>query len=135
MVMEYVSYVTEVLRYHQFMFCIIKHNLRFNLRFNLILCFDLQIHDENVSLRVNSEFQDRYLGEPLDIEFTYNRLEKKSICNYINAFIFQMEIMCQICKTIILIAYIVRLTMRRCHNALDQSKQIVDSKSRFYSNT
>uniref|UniRef100_A0A671YK78 RNA helicase n=1 Tax=Sparus aurata TaxID=8175 RepID=A0A671YK78_SPAAU len=44
-VMEYVSYVTE-------------------------------IHDENVSLRVNSEFQDRYLGEPLDIEFTYNRLEK-----------------------------------------------------------
>ncbi|KAM8752011.1 RNA helicase Mov10l1 isoform 2-T2 [Acanthopagrus schlegelii] len=59
-VMEYVSYVTE-------------------------------IHDENVSLRVNSELQDRYLGEPLDIEFTYNRL-----------------------------------TMRRCHNALDQSKQIVD---------
>uniref|UniRef100_A0A671YKU0 RNA helicase n=1 Tax=Sparus aurata TaxID=8175 RepID=A0A671YKU0_SPAAU len=59
-VMEYVSYVTE-------------------------------IHDENVSLRVNSEFQDRYLGEPLDIEFTYNRL-----------------------------------TMRRCHSALDQTKQIVD---------
>lgn len=74
--MEYVSYVTEVLKYHQFMFCIIKHNFGFNLRFNLMLCFDSQIHDENVSLRVNSEFQDRYLGEPLDIEFTYNRLEK-----------------------------------------------------------
>uniref|UniRef100_A0A671YK80 Mov10 like RISC complex RNA helicase 1 n=1 Tax=Sparus aurata TaxID=8175 RepID=A0A671YK80_SPAAU len=59
--------------------------------FNLMLCFDSQIHDENVSLRVNSEFQDRYLGEPLDIEFTYNRL-----------------------------------TMRRCHSALDQTKQIVD---------
>ncbi|XP_029908601.1 RNA helicase Mov10l1 isoform X3 [Myripristis murdjan] len=47
-----------------------------------------EIHDEQVSLRVNSEFQQSYLGEPLDVEFTYNRL-----------------------------------TMRRCHYALDQAKQ------------
>ncbi|XP_023132929.2 RNA helicase Mov10l1 [Amphiprion ocellaris] len=56
LVMEYVSYVTE-------------------------------INDQDVSLRVNSEFQRRYLGEPLDVEFSYNRT-----------------------------------TMRRCHNALDQTK-------------
>ncbi|XP_070828887.1 RNA helicase Mov10l1 [Chaetodon trifascialis] len=56
MVMEYVSFVTE-------------------------------INEEDVSLRVNSEFQRNYLGEPLDVEFSYNRL-----------------------------------TMRRCHNALDQTK-------------
>ncbi|XP_054476043.1 RNA helicase Mov10l1 [Anoplopoma fimbria] len=47
-----------------------------------------EINDENVSLRVNSDFQRSYLGEPLDVEFSYNRL-----------------------------------TMRRCHNALDQTKQ------------
>uniref|UniRef100_A0A3B4VNL2 RNA helicase n=1 Tax=Seriola dumerili TaxID=41447 RepID=A0A3B4VNL2_SERDU len=47
-----------------------------------------EINDENVSLRVNSEFQRSYLGEPLDVEFSYNRI-----------------------------------TMRRCHNALDQTKQ------------
>ncbi|XP_078139377.1 RNA helicase Mov10l1 [Centroberyx gerrardi] len=46
-----------------------------------------EINDEDVSLRVNSDFQHSYLGEPLDVEFTYNRL-----------------------------------TMRRCHNALDQTK-------------
>ncbi|XP_023256096.1 RNA helicase Mov10l1-like [Seriola lalandi dorsalis] len=32
-----------------------------------------EINDENVSLRVNSEFQRSYLGEPLDVEFSYNR--------------------------------------------------------------
>ncbi|XP_029010608.1 RNA helicase Mov10l1 [Betta splendens] len=46
-----------------------------------------EIKDEDVSLKVNSEFQRCYLGEPLDVEFTYNRL-----------------------------------TMRRCHNALEQAK-------------
>ncbi|XP_068579229.1 RNA helicase Mov10l1 isoform X2 [Cebidichthys violaceus] len=46
-----------------------------------------EINDENVGLRVNSEFQRSYLGEPLDVEFSFNRL-----------------------------------TMRRCHNALDQTK-------------
>ncbi|KAM6937901.1 RNA helicase Mov10l1 [Xenentodon cancila] len=46
-----------------------------------------EINDEDVCLRVNSEFQHRYLGEPLNVEFSYNRL-----------------------------------TMRRCHNALDQTK-------------
>ncbi|CAJ1056264.1 RNA helicase Mov10l1 isoform X1 [Xyrichtys novacula] len=56
-VMEYVSYVTE-------------------------------IDDESVSLRVNAEFQRSYLGEPLDVEFSLNRL-----------------------------------TMRRCHHALHQTKQ------------
>ncbi|TNN76027.1 RNA helicase Mov10l1 [Liparis tanakae] len=53
-----------------------------------------EIHDENVSLRVNSEFQRSYLGEPLDVEFTYNRT-----------------------------------TMKRCHNALDQTKQFGENGS------
>uniref|UniRef100_A0A3Q1ETR1 RNA helicase n=1 Tax=Acanthochromis polyacanthus TaxID=80966 RepID=A0A3Q1ETR1_9TELE len=47
LVMEYVSYVTE-------------------------------INDEDVSLRVNSDFQRRYLGEPLDVEFSYNRVTLQS---------------------------------------------------------
>ncbi|KAM7414935.1 hypothetical protein PAMA_019653 [Pampus argenteus] len=47
-----------------------------------------EINDEDVSLRVNSDFQRSYLGEPLDVEFSYNRL-----------------------------------TMRRCHHGLDQTKQ------------
>ncbi|XP_069551370.1 RNA helicase Mov10l1 isoform X1 [Brachyistius frenatus] len=47
-----------------------------------------EINDEVVSLRVNSDFQSSYLGEPLDVEFSYNRL-----------------------------------TMRRCHMAIDQTKQ------------
>ncbi|XP_003444057.2 RNA helicase Mov10l1 isoform X2 [Oreochromis niloticus] len=46
-----------------------------------------EINDEDVSLRVNSDFQRSYLGEPLDVEFSYNRL-----------------------------------TMRRCHSALEQTK-------------
>nr|XP_040019755.1 RNA helicase Mov10l1 [Gasterosteus aculeatus aculeatus] len=46
-----------------------------------------EINDENVSLRVHSDFQRSYLGEPLDVEFPYNRL-----------------------------------TMRRCHNALEHTK-------------
>uniref|UniRef100_A0A8C7SAK5 RNA helicase n=1 Tax=Oncorhynchus mykiss TaxID=8022 RepID=A0A8C7SAK5_ONCMY len=32
-----------------------------------------EINDEDVSLRVNTEFQHGYLGEPLDVEFTFNR--------------------------------------------------------------
>uniref|UniRef100_A0A4W6FNH5 RNA helicase n=1 Tax=Lates calcarifer TaxID=8187 RepID=A0A4W6FNH5_LATCA len=32
-----------------------------------------EINDEDVSLRVNSEFQRSYLGEPLDVEFSFNR--------------------------------------------------------------
>ncbi|XP_035013123.1 RNA helicase Mov10l1 [Hippoglossus stenolepis] len=35
--------------------------------------FVTEINDEDVSLRVNSEFQRSYLGEPLDVEFSYNR--------------------------------------------------------------
>ncbi|XP_029289248.1 LOW QUALITY PROTEIN: RNA helicase Mov10l1 [Cottoperca gobio] len=50
-----------------------------------------EINDENVSLRVNAEFQRSYIGEPLDVEFSYNRL-----------------------------------TTRRCHKALDQTKQFGD---------
>uniref|UniRef100_A0AAR2KF56 RNA helicase n=1 Tax=Pygocentrus nattereri TaxID=42514 RepID=A0AAR2KF56_PYGNA len=33
-----------------------------------------EISEEDVSLRVNSEFQKSYLGEPLDVEFTFNRV-------------------------------------------------------------
>lgn len=42
---------------------------------NLILCFNSQIRNEEVSLRVNSGFLHSYSGEPLDVEFSYNRLE------------------------------------------------------------
>uniref|UniRef100_A0A3Q4I625 Putative helicase Mov10l1-like n=1 Tax=Neolamprologus brichardi TaxID=32507 RepID=A0A3Q4I625_NEOBR len=52
-----------------------------------------KINDEDVSLRVNSDFQRSYLGEPLDVEFSYNRL-----------------------------------TMRRCHSALEQTKHFGESK-------
>lgn len=38
---------------------------------------DTQINDEDVSLRVNSDFHQRYIGEPLDVEFSYNRWEEK----------------------------------------------------------
>nr|XP_057932481.1 RNA helicase Mov10l1 isoform X3 [Doryrhamphus excisus]XP_057932482.1 RNA helicase Mov10l1 isoform X3 [Doryrhamphus excisus] len=50
-----------------------------------------EINDEDVSLKVKSEFQRFYLGEPLDVEFCYNRL-----------------------------------TMRRCHHALEQTKSFAD---------
>ncbi|XP_051916639.1 RNA helicase Mov10l1 [Hippocampus zosterae] len=33
-----------------------------------------EINDEDVSLKVNSEFHRGYLGEPLDVEFCYNRV-------------------------------------------------------------
>ncbi|XP_077373490.1 RNA helicase Mov10l1 isoform X3 [Festucalex cinctus] len=33
----------------------------------------VEINDEDVSLKVNSEFHRGYLGEPLDVEFSYNR--------------------------------------------------------------
>ncbi|KAF4116984.1 hypothetical protein G5714_001537 [Onychostoma macrolepis] len=51
-----------------------------------------EISDEDVSLRVNADFQNNYLGEPLDVEFTFNRL-----------------------------------TMRRCHCALEQIKHFGDN--------
>ncbi|XP_073777366.1 RNA helicase Mov10l1 isoform X1 [Danio rerio] len=51
------------------------------------IAYVTEISDEDVSLRVNAEFQSSYLGEPLDVEFSFNRL-----------------------------------TMRRCHCALEQSK-------------
>lgn len=66
-------------------FCIIRHSFEFWC--NLMLSFDSQINDEDVSLRVNTEFQHGYLGEPLDVEFSYNRLEKSShlhACVYIS---------------------------------------------------
>ncbi|XP_052403443.1 RNA helicase Mov10l1 isoform X3 [Carassius gibelio] len=56
------------------------------------ICYVMEISDEDVSLRVNAEFQNNYLGEPLDVEFTFNRL-----------------------------------TMRRCHCALEQSKHFGDN--------
>ncbi|XP_028286299.1 RNA helicase Mov10l1 [Parambassis ranga] len=36
--------------------------------------FIAEINDEDVSLRVNSDFHHSYLGEPVDVEFSYNRL-------------------------------------------------------------
>ncbi|XP_074532791.1 RNA helicase Mov10l1 isoform X2 [Halichoeres trimaculatus] len=40
-----------------------------------------EINDEDVSLRVNAEFQRAYLGEPLDVEFSFNRLTTRR-CHY-----------------------------------------------------
>nr|XP_055057100.1 RNA helicase Mov10l1 isoform X3 [Misgurnus anguillicaudatus] len=51
-----------------------------------------EINEEDVSLRVNADFHHSYLGEPLDVEFTFNRL-----------------------------------TMRRCHCALEQTKHFGDN--------
>ncbi|XP_036375537.1 RNA helicase Mov10l1 [Megalops cyprinoides] len=55
------------------------------------IAYVTEISDEDLSLRVNSDFQHRYLGEPLDVEFTFNRL-----------------------------------TMRRCHCALAQTKHFAE---------
>ncbi|CAL8359245.1 unnamed protein product [Lota lota] len=51
------------------------------------IAYVMEIHEEEVSLRVNAELRQRYQGEPLNVEFTYNRM-----------------------------------TMRRCHHALEQAK-------------
>uniref|UniRef100_A0A3B4FC64 Mov10 like RISC complex RNA helicase 1 n=1 Tax=Pundamilia nyererei TaxID=303518 RepID=A0A3B4FC64_9CICH len=64
-----------------------------NLYIGKVALIVTQINDEDVSLRVNSDFQRSYLGEPLDVEFSYNRL-----------------------------------TMRRCHSALEQTKHFGESK-------
>ncbi|XP_016355564.1 RNA helicase Mov10l1 [Sinocyclocheilus anshuiensis] len=56
------------------------------------ISYVMEISDEDVSLRVNADFQKNYLGEPLDVEFSFNRL-----------------------------------TMRRCHCALEQSKHFGDN--------
>uniref|UniRef100_A0A671RWF1 RNA helicase n=1 Tax=Sinocyclocheilus anshuiensis TaxID=1608454 RepID=A0A671RWF1_9TELE len=62
------------------------------------ISYVMEISDEDVSLRVNADFQKNYLGEPLDVEFSFNRL-----------------------------------TMRRCHCALEQSKHFGDnSKTTLY---
>ncbi|XP_043980050.1 RNA helicase Mov10l1 isoform X2 [Gambusia affinis] len=42
-----------------------------------------EINEETVSLRVNSNFHHSYLGEPLDVEFTYNRLTTRRCHNAI----------------------------------------------------
>lgn len=39
-----------------------------------IISYVAEIHGEDVSLRINADFQRSYLGEPLDVEFSYNRL-------------------------------------------------------------
>ena len=33
----------------------------------------LQIHEEDVTLKLNPEFEQAYSLEPVDVEFTYNR--------------------------------------------------------------
>ncbi|XP_063767729.1 RNA helicase Mov10l1 [Eleginops maclovinus] len=40
-----------------------------------------EIKEDNVSLRVNLEFLRSYLGEPIDVEFSYNRLTTRR-CHY-----------------------------------------------------
>ncbi|XP_048864383.1 RNA helicase Mov10l1 isoform X4 [Brienomyrus brachyistius] len=51
------------------------------------VAYVIEIKQEDLTLRVNSEFHHSYMGEPLDVEFTFNRL-----------------------------------TMRRCHCAIDQAQ-------------
>ncbi|XP_053341140.1 RNA helicase Mov10l1 isoform X2 [Clarias gariepinus] len=51
------------------------------------IAYVIEISEEDLSLRVNTDLLNSYLGEPLDVEFTYNRL-----------------------------------TMKRCHSALEQAK-------------
>uniref|UniRef100_A0A3B3ZU81 RNA helicase n=1 Tax=Periophthalmus magnuspinnatus TaxID=409849 RepID=A0A3B3ZU81_9GOBI len=42
-----------------------------------IISYVAEIDGEDVSLRVNFEFQHNFLGEPLDVEFSYNRLTSR----------------------------------------------------------
>lgn len=43
------------------------------------LCLTWQIHEDKVSLRVNADFLHSYGGEPLDVDFCYNRFEHVSV--------------------------------------------------------
>uniref|UniRef100_A0A8C1UH35 RNA helicase n=1 Tax=Cyprinus carpio TaxID=7962 RepID=A0A8C1UH35_CYPCA len=45
------------------------------------ISYVMEISDEDVSLRVNADFQNKYLGEPLDVEFTFNRCAAR--CSFI----------------------------------------------------
>ncbi|XP_029951705.1 RNA helicase Mov10l1 [Salarias fasciatus] len=45
------------------------------------VCYVMEINEEEVSLRVNSDFERAYLGEPLDVEFCVNRLTMRR-CHY-----------------------------------------------------
>ncbi|KAM3610001.1 uncharacterized protein V6R79_023715 [Siganus canaliculatus] len=78
-----------------------------------------EISDEDVGLRVNSDFQHSYLGEPLDVEFSYNRLEERL---HLDSFNFHLDC----CNTILVTACLVRLPMRRCHNALEMTKDFAE---------
>lgn len=71
-VIEYVSYVAEV----NWQTVDTEHIPGIYIK--VIHCLNLQIHDEKVSLRVNAELLRSYTGEPLDVEFCYNRLEQKN---------------------------------------------------------
>ncbi|XP_055011707.1 RNA helicase Mov10l1 [Boleophthalmus pectinirostris] len=42
-----------------------------------IISYVAEINGDDVGLRVNFEFQRSYLGEPLDVEFSYNRLTSR----------------------------------------------------------
>ncbi|KAG9342270.1 hypothetical protein JZ751_016772, partial [Albula glossodonta] len=62
-VVEYTSYVMEVL---ENMFVYRGIRLGQNAQ--------SKVNDEDLSLRVNSDFHQSYVGEPLDVEFTFNSL-------------------------------------------------------------
>lgn len=94
--MEYLSYVAEVRRFWilQRSFHILNNQKQslYEFWFILILSFNSQIHDEEVSLRVNPEFQHSYTGEPLDVEFSYNRLEQRLYLNFSYMFTVVMSV-------------------------------------------
>lgn len=67
MVIEYVSFVAEV----NWQTVDTRH---IRDEWKLTLCLNSQIHEEKVSLRVNADLLHSYGGEPLDVDFCYNRL-------------------------------------------------------------
>lgn len=59
--------------------------------------------------------------------------KRDCIHDFANLFIFPLEIMHRSCNKSMLTACIVRLTMRRCHNALDLTKDFGEGELMFYS--
>lgn len=79
MVMEFITFVTEVrLNGHP------QNQMLSKFRLDLLSCncVLMEIRDESVSLRANSDFQHSYIGEPVDVEFSYNRLGKDFLSRF-----------------------------------------------------
>ena len=120
--MDYISYVTEVLENILIFFypgssLLCPYCTTF---FSKPICCRVQIHDEDVSLRVDKEFHRTYLGEPLDVEFTFNRY----MCVGERLASLQVMFLSRGLHVLWSFSYcfLCRLTMRRCHLAVNQTK-------------